>query len=216
MGKQPLIIIGGGGHCRDLLWLLQDLGTFQVLGIVDDRLPVGSRVGDVAVVGGNSELRNYQDAAAVVAIGNSRRRKLVYEVIKGEFPKIDFPTFIHPTAKIAPNVSIGKGTVICAGCILSSNVVVGSHCIANLGAIIGHDVELGDFCSVGPGVVIAGGVKTGTGCELGANATVRGGVSMGQGSMAALGAVVMNDVAAQALVIGNPARPIRELDDFPV
>jgi sugar O-acyltransferase (sialic acid O-acetyltransferase NeuD family) len=215
MAKQPIIIIGGGGHCRDLLWLLKDLDIFEVLGIVDDRLPVGALVGDVAVVGGNADLRHYQNAAAVVAIGNSRRRKLVFELVKTEFPSLEFPTFIHPTAKIAPNVSIGNGTVICAGCILSSNVVVGSHCIANLGAIIGHDVELGDFCSVGPGAVIAGGVKVGNGCELGANATIRGGISMGHGSMAALGAVVMNDVAAQGLVIGNPARPIRELDDFP-
>jgi sugar O-acyltransferase (sialic acid O-acetyltransferase NeuD family) len=216
MGKQPIIIIGGGGHCRDLLWLLKDLEAFEIQGIVDDRLPVGSLVGDVAVVGGNEELRRFTKSAAVVAIGNSRRRKQVFDLIEAEYPGFDFPTIIHPTAKIAPGVSIGKGTVVCAGCILSSKVSLGSHCIANLGAIIGHDVEIGDFCSVGPGVVIAGGARIANGCELGANASIRGGVSMGQGSMAALGAAVMNDVAPQVLVIGNPARPIRELNDFPV
>jgi sugar O-acyltransferase (sialic acid O-acetyltransferase NeuD family) len=216
MGKQPIIIIGGGGHSRDLLWLLSDLNSFDILGIVDDRLPIGTRVGDVTVVGGNQELSRYPHTAAVVAIGNSRRRKQVYDLVRTEYPTLKFPAFIHPTAKIAPNVAFGKGTVICAGCILSSNVSLGDHCIANLGAIIGHDVQVGDFCSIGPGVVIAGGARLGDGCELGANSAVRGGVSMGQGSMAALGAAVMNDVASQALVIGNPARPIRELDGFPV
>jgi len=46
------------------------------------------------------------------------------------------------------------------------------------------------------------------GASIGANATIRAGVEIGAAAMIGAGAVVLGDVPAHALVVGNPARQI--------
>lgn len=72
----------------------------------------------------------------------------------------------------------------------------------------------------GPGEWTPHPVSVGTGATIGAGAVIAPGVSIGAHAMVALGAVVMRDVPAHGLVIGNPARQIgwvcrcgRTLDD---
>ena len=48
-------------------------------------------------------------------------------------------------------------------------------------------------------------------CYLGANASVRGGVKLGNGSLIGLGSVALEDVPPRHVVVGNPARFLREL-----
>lgn len=113
-----------------------------------------------------------------------------------------------------------------------SNIRIGRDVFINYGAFIdaAAPVEIGERVSFGPRVMILTGsheigsrerragfmdaqpVKIGPGAWIGAGAIVLPGVSIGAGAVVAAGAIVTEDVAADTLVAGVPARVIRSLD----
>ena len=58
--------------------------------------------------------------------------------------------------------------------------------------------------------VVGAHVRIGKGVTIGMNSTIRGGVTIGDFSLVGAGAVVLEDVPANTIVAGNPARIIRE------
>ena len=58
-----------------------------------------------------------------------------------------------------------------------------------------------DFC----------GIKVKKGASIGANATILPGLTIGENSMIGAGSVVVKDVPANAVVVGNPAKIIKYL-----
>lgn len=213
---KKLIIIGAGGHARETLWLARSCSGFEVLGFADDSKPKSSLICDVPVLGKISttvtDSFNNEDVQFVVAIGDPRIRKNIVDVIKAINSSVRFATLIHPSVLCSKYVEIGAGSMISAGVILTTQVVVGEHVIINVGAACGHDVVIGDYSTIGPKAQVSGGVVAHAVCEIAAGVVVRQGVRFGQGSMAAMGSVVMRDVAEYSFVIGNPARPMKELD----
>ena len=64
--------------------------------------------------------------------------------------------------------------------------------------------------TVAGGAVICGSVVIGSHCWIGAGALIRQGVEIGTRAIVGLGAVVVNAVAADSTVAGNPARLVRD------
>jgi acetyltransferase-like isoleucine patch superfamily enzyme len=76
------------------------------------------------------------------------------------------------------------------------------------------DTAIGECCPIAPAVAVSGNVRLEPGTEVGTGACLRNGITLGRGSMAGMGSVVVRDVAARDLVVGNPARSIRQLEAF--
>jgi len=108
-------------------------------------------------------------------------------------------------------VSIGIGGMLVAGARTTVNTKIGEHFIGNLNCTIGHDVEIGRFVTVAPLAAISGHVRIGDGVEIGTGACIREGVRISAGAMIGMGAVVVKDVDPNTVVVGNPARVIKEL-----
>jgi acetyltransferase-like isoleucine patch superfamily enzyme len=84
-------------------------------------------------------------------------------------------------------------------------------------------------CWIGPNVVftnakypLSAGVKDTlkgpricVGAKIGANATILPGITVGEHALVGAGAVVVKDVPAGAVVVGNPARLIRSVAELP-
>lgn len=210
---KPLVIIGGGGFCREVMWLAQEaVEPWEVVGVLDDSDHAqGTSILGVPVLGRVEDWRRHEDKHFVIAVGSPRVRKAVHSRMSGD-PR--FATLVHRTVLSSRYVDIGPGSIICAGTILTTQVKIGSQVIINLGVTVGHDVILGDYCTLAPHATISGAVSMGDGVEIGTGAALIQGLSIGKGSMVAAGALVAKDIAENAFAAGSPARTIKQLDPF--
>jgi len=209
--QQPLVIVGAGGHGREVLEVVDAVGGFRVLGFVDDGSPDEDLIAarGQRILGGLGELdalaAEVDGLVVVVGIGDAGvRARVVAGLPWGRVRPAD--TLVHPDATVGSRCELGEGTVVAAGARLTTNVIVGAHCYVGPNAAVGHDVVLEDAATIYPGAVISGNVHVGRAATVGAGAAVRQGVRVGDGAMVGLGAAVVTDVPPGATVVGVPAR----------
>ena len=209
-----LIVIGGGGFAKEVVWLAQDCG-YQVVGILDDNTDMhGQEAMGIEVLGSVDTWTAYQDCQFILAIGSPRIRHLVYQKMLNASqgaatPK--FATLVHPNVIKSDSVSIGEGSIICAGCVLTVEIAIGRHTILNLSDTIGHESFLGDFVTLAPMVAISGNVTLSDYSEVGTGAAIRQGLTIAKGGMLGMGGVQTKDIPENAIFAGNPAKPLKTL-----
>jgi acetyltransferase-like isoleucine patch superfamily enzyme len=71
-----------------------------------------------------------------------------------------------------------------------------------------HDCNIGNGAVIGPAATICGRVRIGTSATVGAGATLVPDVTVGEGATVGAGAVVRDDVPAETVVAGVPARAV--------
>jgi len=144
---------------------------------------------------------------ALVAIGDPRDR---FDIIQRLPKETQYFTFIHPSAQILGNdVQIGKGSIICAGCILTTNIVIGGHAHLNLQTTIGHDCEIGDYFTTAPGAKISGNCKIYDCVYVGTNASIKQKISIHSLSTIGLNAGVVKNIEEPGVYAGTPAKKIK-------
>jgi sugar O-acyltransferase (sialic acid O-acetyltransferase NeuD family) len=149
-------------------------------------------------------------AAAVVAIGDNRVRRRVFEAFCRAGAEL--ATIIHRSAVIAPSARLGAGTVVVAGAVVNPDAWIGDNVIINTGVTVDHDNVIGDHAHIAPGVHTGGTVRVGTGAMLGVGAQVRNNLAIGAWSVVGVGAIVVADIPERVVAFGNPARVQRRID----
>ena len=200
------VVVGCGGHGREVADILIFLGE-NILGFLDDDPTlIGSAVGGIPVLGGLEWLKHTQAPISIgLGIGAGLIRKQIVQHIKSLDRDIDFPPIIHPRATLGSRINIGEGTLIQAGCILTCDITVGAFAVLNLSVTLSHDVMVGDYATIAPGTHLTGGVICGTETELGAGTLAIPRCSIGSGAITGAGAVVIHSITPGDKVVGVPA-----------
>ena len=208
---KPILVIGGGGFAKEIVWLAKDCGR-KVIGVLDDNPDThGTIVQGVEVVGSIDKWQGF-DAEIVIAIGNPRTRSLVKDKIEQQgAPK--YACLIHPSVRHSETVKFAEGCMVCAGTILTTDISIGKHVIINLNVTVGHEASLGDFATVAPMAAISGNVSIDSYTEVGTGACIRQGVRLGRGSMLGMGGVLTKSIPDFTIFAGNPAKKLKELPE---
>lgn len=205
--RQSVVVIGGGGHAKVLLHMLERLKKFKVLGYVDPR-NAGEVLG-YARLGGDEVLPALakKKTAAVIGVGKivsgGKRLKILADLHAQGF---SLPVIVAPTAQVAKEVILGEGTVVMDGAVIQPGCVIGKACIVNSGAVLDHDCTLGDDVHIGPRVALSGQVSVGEGCMVGVGASVIQGIRITASCTIGAGAAVVEDCLQTGTYVGVPAR----------
>jgi len=197
-------------------------GLVHLIGRVD--LGSGSTVGAYVVIG---ECGRGRDPAAAVTVIGARA------VIRSH-------SVIYAGNRIGDDFSAGHGVLVREDNRIGHRVSIGSHSVVEHHVTIGDGVRLhsgvfvpeysllDDECWLGPFVVLTNaryprsravketlcGPRVGRRAKIGAGAVLLPGVVVGEDALVGAGAVVVKDVPPGAVVVGNPARVLRQLGDI--
>jgi UDP-3-O-[3-hydroxymyristoyl] glucosamine N-acyltransferase len=109
---------------------------------------------------------------------------------------------------IEDDVEIGSNTVVDRGALSNTFIGEGSK-IDNL-CHIAHSVNIGKYCMVIALSIIGGSTKIGDYCHIAPSASLMNKIEIGKNVTVGMGSVVTKNIADNQVVIGVPAKPIRE------
>jgi phenylacetic acid degradation protein len=139
----------------------------------------------------------------------------------GHIPVIHESSFIHPLAAVTGNVIIGKDCYIGPGAALRGDwgqIIIEDGCNVQENCTIhmfpGLTVLLKEAAHIGHGAVIHGAV-IGRNCLVGMNAVIMDHVDLGDESIVGALSLVKEGekIPPRSLLVGNPARVIKEVSD---
>lgn len=210
---EKVIVIGAGGHAGVVADALLAAGI-EVTGFTDSNAAThASRLFGIPVLGNDDILERYSPSEFTLANGiggiqSMDLRQRVQERLEERGWR--FCGVVHPRAIVSPFASIGEGVQVLAGAIVQAGVQLAKGCIVNTGAVIEHGSAVAEWVHVAPGAVLCGGVSVGHASHVGARAVIRQSIKLGPQTVVGLGAVVVRDFDGAGVLVGVPARSLRE------
>ncbi len=212
MSKQPIILVGGGGHCISCIDVIEETGLYEIIGILDQPDKIDSKVLGYPVIGTDDDIpvliaKCPNFLITVGQIKSSQVRQNIFERIKNVGGQL--PVIISPTAHISRHATIEEGTIIMHQAFVNAGASIGKACIINSKALIEHEAAVGNFCHISTAACINGQVNIGANCFIGSNTAVGNNITINDNTIVAAGSQVLKSIIKPGIYIGNPLRKIR-------
>jgi len=209
-----VVVFGSGGQARVVSEILLHDKKVELVGFIDPLTKnPKEKIFGLPILGGFEVIPSLIKKGVqgfVVGVGDNKiRAKRFKELIEAGLEPVKA---VHPTATITKEVIIGKGTVVAMGAMIATKAKIGKNVIINSGAIVEHETTIGDHVHVAPGAVLAGRVRVKKYTLVGLRAVVKEFLTIGERSIVGAGAVVVKDVADKMVVVGIPAKKLRNND----
>lgn len=201
-----ILLVGGGGHCRSCIDVIEAQGRYDIKGIVQPSFIKGEAIFNYPVVGCDDDLPKLlqQCSIALITVGQIKSPKIrtyLFNHLVGLGAEL--PIIASPSSNQSSYSKIGGGTILMHGSIVNSGSKIGHNCIINSQALIEHDVIVNSHCHISTGALINGSVTIGEGSFIGSGAVLKEGVSIGKNVVVGAGEIVLNDVDDNTVVRKN-------------
>ena len=207
-----LIIIGAGGYGREIFDFAHDskgYGTeFCIKGFIDENPnALDGYMGYPPIFGKVSEYIPQKDDVFICAIGSVKPKKKVCEIILSKGG--EFITLISNRAYVSSNnTHIGKGCLICPESRVHCDVTIGDFVTLQPNAVLGHDVKVGNWCHINDYADCGGATQIEDEVTVHTHSFILPGFKVGRGATIGAGSIVVRNVKENAVMFGNPARPL--------
>ena len=158
MYRREIVLIGGGGHCRSCIDVIESAREFKIAGIVEQPGKNKSILG-YPVLGCDGDLEKlktrYEYALITIGqMGSSMLRQKIFHQLK----KLGFalPAVVSSLAHVSIHASLGEGTIVMHQALVNAGARIGRNCILNTKCLVEHDAIIGDHTHISTGAVLNG------------------------------------------------------------
>jgi sugar O-acyltransferase (sialic acid O-acetyltransferase NeuD family) len=209
--SNKIILIGGGGHCKSCIDVIEQEGKYRIAGVIDKKDKIGETIINYKIIGEDNDLpkliKKYKNFIITLGhISSPINRMRLFAAVKDLGGR--FPIIISPYSYVSDHSCIKEGTIVMHNSIINAGSVVGTNCIINTKAIVEHDAIIGDHCHISTTSVVNGKVELGEGTFYGSGAISKNGIKIAPYSIIGAGAVVINDIVESGTYVGNPIKRI--------
>ena len=205
----PLILIGGGGHCKSVIDIIETEGKYKIIGILDLPSKIGEKVLGYDIIGTEDNLENFISLTNnfLVTVGHVKDYKTRERLVE----KIDsvggnLVTIISPLSHVSRDARIGRGSVIHHFAHINAGAKIGDNCIINSFANIEHDANIGNLTHISTSVMVNGDCMIGSCVFIGSNATLRIGAKITDNVTIGACSFVNSDITEPGFYKGIPAK----------
>ena len=126
--KDSIILIGGGGHCKSCIEVIESDGRFRIAGILDLPERKGEEISGYPVIGTDDDIpelaqkhKNFFITMGHIKSPGFRIKMLNYLTGLG----VNIPYIVASTAFVSKRAIIGRGTIVMHHCMVNTEAVVG-------------------------------------------------------------------------------------------
>jgi sugar O-acyltransferase (sialic acid O-acetyltransferase NeuD family) len=171
-----ILLIGAGGHCKSCIDVIEQIGEWQIAGIIDRKDSGVTDVLGYPVIGCDDDLPELkkQYDYAFVTVGQIQSAELKIKLFN-RLKSLGFkqPVLISPLAYVSKHAKIGEGSIVMHCAMVNAAAKIGNNCIINSKALIEHDAVIHDDCHISTGASINGVVVVGEQTFVGSHATTK-------------------------------------------
>lgn len=199
----PLLLIGGGGHCKACIDVIESTELYEIVGIVDKQEKLKSSLLGYKYIGTDENLsqliKKYKNVHITLGqIKSCSRKKEIIELAKS-YGAI-FPKIISKYAVVSAHTSIGQGSIIMHQVVIQADAKVGDFCIINNKALLEHDCVVGNVNHISTGAILNGGVSIGNESFIGSQSCILQNVKIGSNVIIGAGTTIKEKVLDGVLV----------------
>ena len=201
--NKKVILIGGGGHAKVLMEILNRLGVgvnFLVAPEVDHTSLLFS---DIEKLQDDEDILKFKKNEVILINGigslpGNFSRKKIFEKFRST--GYQFLTVISDQAIVSSHINLSQGVQVMPGVIINADVAIGENTIINSGAILEHDCQIGANNHIAPGAVLSGGVTTGHAVHIGTGAKIIQAIQIGEFSVVGAGVSLTRNLGSNKVI----------------
>ncbi len=149
--SKSLILIGGGGHCKSCIDVIEQSDKYQIVGILDKPELIGQKILGYDIIGTDDQITNlsvegYDFLITIGQLRASQFRQILFNTLLK--CNANVATVISPRAYVSQHAIVNEGTIVMHDVLINAGAYIGKNCIINSKALIEHDAVVEDHCHI--------------------------------------------------------------------
>lgn len=208
---EKLIVIGAGNVGGYLSYNIAEMGSYEILGFLDDDIRKHHTIqyGHKVLGGINllEQFAKYENLNVVVGISSPEAKfRMVQRIEKNN--QIKFPNLIAKNVWLSRNIELGYGVILYPGVSINYETKIENFVIMNMNCAIGHNCIIEQYSTLAPGVNLAGFTHLEQKVELGIGVSTKQNIQIGHSAIIGGQSMVIKNVDPHSVIVGVPGKKL--------